>query len=99
LKELLGESYADKHWQIALTAVMNAEGDITQPATAVEKLAAAATHRTRLTIKIPLSRPPQLSTTDEELRNAMKTLRDRNRIFGAQLTIDEILEPQEETEI
>ena len=59
LQEFLGEPYIDKHWWIALTAIMNVEGYTTQAAaTVVKRLAAAATHHTGLTIKIPLSQPP-----------------------------------------
>ena len=102
LQKLLGESYVDEHWWTALVAVMNGEGDAMQAATAVEKLATAATHWTGLTIKIPISWSQsslQLVIAEEELKDSMNTLRDHNRIFSVQLTMDEILEPWEETVI
>ena len=86
----------------ALVTVMNVEGDAMQAATAVEKLAIAATHRTGLTIKIPIFRSQsslQLVIAEEELKDSMNTLRDHNRIFSVQLTMHEILEPREETVI
>lgn len=102
LQKLLGKSYVDEHWWTALVAVMNVEGDAMQAVTAVEKLATAATHQTGLTIKIPISwsqSSPQLVIAEEELKDSMNTQRDRNRIFSIQLTMDEILEPWEETVI
>ncbi|KIJ12769.1 hypothetical protein PAXINDRAFT_82209 [Paxillus involutus ATCC 200175] len=82
-QELLGELYVDDHWQAALAAVMNAEGDTTQASTAVEKLAATATHRTGLTFKIPASCPPlQLTAAEEQLKDSMKMLKDCNHIIG-----------------
>ncbi|KIN95257.1 hypothetical protein M404DRAFT_166227 [Pisolithus tinctorius Marx 270] len=44
LQQLLGKSYDDEHWQTALMAVMNAEGDAVQAMAVVNKLATAATH-------------------------------------------------------
>ncbi|KAF8833115.1 hypothetical protein BDN67DRAFT_869202, partial [Paxillus ammoniavirescens] len=53
LQTLLGNSYVDEHWRPALAAVMDAEDDVAKASEAVEKYAAAATHWTGLTIKIP----------------------------------------------
>lgn len=69
LQRLLGDSYVDKHWRAALTAAMDAERDTEEASAAVEKLAAAATHRTGLVIKIPAfhTKPSQLAGAEEEL--------------------------------
>ncbi|KAH0830113.1 hypothetical protein J3R83DRAFT_1451 [Lanmaoa asiatica] len=62
-----------------------------QVATAAEKLAAAATHRTGFEINIPASRSlAQLTTMEGELKDSMKALKDHNCIFGTPLTIDEL---------
>ena len=79
---------------------MNAEDDAVQALTAVEKLAAAATHQTGLTIKIPASRPlAQLSGVEQQLEDSIRTLKDLNCIIGTPMTLDKILIPREEAEI
>ena len=100
LQQHLSDSYVDEHWQAALTAIMNAEHDVGEASAAVEKLAAATTHRTGLVIKIPVfRRPSQLVGAKEELLEAIKDLRDCNRIFGTPMTVDELLAAREEMEI
>ncbi|KIN97778.1 hypothetical protein M404DRAFT_31984 [Pisolithus tinctorius Marx 270] len=103
LQQLLGDSYVDEHWHAALTAVMDAEGDTAKASVAVEKLTAAATHRTGLTIKIPAFCPSgpslQLVATEEDLLDSIKTLKDRNHVFSTLMTTDEILAAREETEV
>ena len=101
LQQLLSDSYVDEHWRAALTAVMDAEGDTEEASAAAKKLAAAATHRTGLVIKIPAlrARPLQLAGAEEEILESVKNLKDRNRIFGTPMTLDELLAPREETEI
>ena len=93
--------YVDEHWRAALTAIMDAEGDTKEASVAAEKLAAAATHRTGLVIKIPAlrARPLQLAGAEEEILESVKNLKDYNRIFSTPMTLDELLAPREETEI
>lgn len=79
---------------------MNAEHNVGEASVAVEKLAAATTHRTGLVIKIPVFRwPSQLVGAEEELLEAIEDLRDCNRIFGTPMTVEELLAAREEMEI
>ena len=99
LQQHLGTRYITDHWNPALKAVMDSEGDVMQAVNAVEKLAAAACQRTSLVVKIPaLSKPPQLEALERDLKDSVANLKDRNRIFGQPLTLDELLDPLEEKE-
>ncbi|KAG2110406.1 uncharacterized protein F5147DRAFT_537855, partial [Suillus discolor] len=53
LKAQLCEHYIDSDWQPALKAIMDAEGDTDIALNAVNALAEAASHHTRLKICIP----------------------------------------------
>ncbi|KAG2359277.1 hypothetical protein BDR07DRAFT_1488389 [Suillus spraguei] len=66
----------------------------------VEKLASVACRRTGLTIKIPLlTKSPQLQTLEHKLMKSIEELTTRRRIIGTPLSVDEILDPQEEKNI
>jgi hypothetical protein len=100
LKEHLGNTYVEGDWVDALKAVMDAEGDNIKAAETVEKLASVACRRTGLTIKIPLlTKSPQLQTLEHGLTKSIEELTTRRRIIGTPLTVDEILNPQEEKNI
>ena len=106
LQDLLGETYVDEHWQPALTAVMNAEGDSLQASEAVERYAEAATHHVGLTLKIP-ARPSQQGTAEisqltcleEALAKSIEELKNQNHIFGPTLSVDKLLTLPGENEI
>ena len=101
LTDLLGNQYNDKDWRPAIDAVNNAEGDVTATLEAVKELASTS-HLPRLTIRIP-ARPnqvptPQLQSVEADLMNAVQELKKRNRIYGEPLTLEELVNPIEETQ-
>ncbi|KAG1741863.1 uncharacterized protein EDB91DRAFT_1081655 [Suillus paluster] len=63
-------------------------------AEAIEKLASVACRRTGLVP--PLTKAPQLQTLKHELMKSIEELATRRQIIGTPLTVDEILDPQEE---
>ncbi|KAI9566954.1 hypothetical protein HD554DRAFT_1037043 [Boletus coccyginus] len=72
--------------------------DTAQATEAVEKLASAACMRSGLVLKLSILMPPQLEALEEDLRGSISVLKDRNRIFGTLLSINELLDPLEERE-
>ncbi|KAF8558115.1 hypothetical protein OG21DRAFT_1405665 [Imleria badia] len=98
LQQHLRSRYVASDWSSALKAVMDAEGDTAQATEAVEKLALAACKRSGLILKLSIPRPPQLEVLEEGLKDSIMMLKDRNRIFGTPLSVDELLDPLEEQE-
>ncbi|KAF8122901.1 hypothetical protein EV363DRAFT_1181549 [Boletus edulis] len=96
LQEHLGSRYVASDWSLALKMVMDAEGDAEKASEAVEKLASAACQRSGLVVK--LQKPPQLEALEEDLEDSIMILKDKNRIFGNPLSVDELLDPLEERE-
>jgi hypothetical protein len=92
LEQHLTDRYADTDWRPALKAVMDAEGDIATALEAVDTLAATASQRTGLEIRIPARPkiPTQVTTLEIELMDSVGGLKSRNRIFGKPPTIEEI---------
>jgi hypothetical protein len=79
---------------------MDAEGDNIKAAKTVKKLASVACRWTGLTIKIPLlTKSPQLQTLKHGLMKSIEELTTWRWIIGTLLTVDEILNPQEEKNI
>ncbi|KIK72235.1 hypothetical protein PAXRUDRAFT_22226 [Paxillus rubicundulus Ve08.2h10] len=75
----LGHRYVDTDWRPALTAVMDAEGDVATAVKALEPLAVAATCRTGIKIRIPAANPPaQLSDAETMLMTSVAALKQRN---------------------
>ncbi|KIN96796.1 hypothetical protein M404DRAFT_162309, partial [Pisolithus tinctorius Marx 270] len=100
LQELLKDQFVYEHWQPALNAVMEAEGDVMQAAEAVQRLASATLHCTGLTIKIPAKKcPPQLITLEAALADSVLILKSHDKIIGPPPTVNEILNPKEEREV
>ncbi|KAG2082598.1 uncharacterized protein F5147DRAFT_783247 [Suillus discolor] len=100
LKEHLGNHYVEEDWMDALKTAMVVKGDNVKVAKAVKKLASVACQRTGLVVKIqPLTKAPQLQTLEHELMKSIEELTIRRWIIGTPLTVDEILDPQEEKNI
>ncbi|KAG2143163.1 hypothetical protein BD769DRAFT_1636819 [Suillus cothurnatus] len=95
----MGQTYGDKGRY--MKEVMDAEGDIATALEAVDTLAATASQRTGLKIRIPARPkiPTQVTTLEIELMDSVGGLKSRNRIFGEPLTIEEILDAVEEREV
>jgi len=98
LQAHLGDRYTDSDWRPALKAVMDTEGDTDLALRAVNTLEKAAFGRTGLKLRIPAHQQKlaQLSAAEQELMGSINGLKERKRIFGTLLTIDEILDPAEE---
>ena len=97
LQAHLGDRYVDSDWRPALSAVMEAEGDVDHSLSSIHALEQAANRRTGLKLWIP-ARPQQISNVETDLMKSVNDLKARNRIIGPLLTIDEILDPAEERE-
>lgn len=98
LQQHLGSRYIASDWSPSLKAVMDAEGDAAQATEAVEKLALATCTRSGLILKISVPKPPQLEALEDSLKGSISILKDRNRIFGTPLSVNELLDPLEERE-
>ena len=101
LTDLLGDPYVDKEWRPAIDAVNNAEGDVTAALKAVQELALTS-HLPCLMIRIP-ARPnnaptPQLQSVEVDLMSAVQELKKRNQIFGEPPSLEELINPIEETQ-
>ena len=113
LEELLGAQLVAADWSAALDAAMLAEGDVNAALEGIEKLAsvhspslsALATlppqpkRRNRLTQLQPLAETPQRSATEADVMKSVASLKQRNRIFGREPTVDKFVDPIEEREI
>jgi hypothetical protein len=104
LKKHLGDQYNIWDWQLALDAVMNAEGDTSLTQEAVNQLASKC-QLPQLVIKLlqwlearelPIS---QIIDAEKGLMDSVNELVKHKRIIGCPPTIEEIVNPIEEQEI
>ncbi|KAF9233486.1 hypothetical protein BU15DRAFT_66536 [Melanogaster broomeanus] len=51
-----------------------------------------------LMLKLSISKPPQLQVLEQDLTDSITNLKDKNRIFGTPLSINELLDPLEQQE-
>jgi len=86
--------YQDEVWRPALKAVMDAEGDVDSAKRALKE-SRARQSQPKLTIKL-LARPSQTILLEDELMNAISSLKDRNRVFGTLPTVDDLVNPSDE---
>ncbi|KAF9241787.1 hypothetical protein BU15DRAFT_73131 [Melanogaster broomeanus] len=49
-------------------------------------------------LKLSISKPPQLQVLEQDLTDSITNLKDKNRIFGTPLSINELLDPLEQQE-
>jgi hypothetical protein len=97
LKNLFGDGYVAERWMPALDAVMNAEDDVNQALDAIKQIRLASPSNTALVSSHATT--AQGSELEVELMESVKELKERNRIFGPILTLDELLDPVDELEI
>ncbi|KAJ7224681.1 DDE superfamily endonuclease-domain-containing protein [Mycena pura] len=97
LKKRLGERYVEADWIEALSAIQVCEENVELALEEVEKLAKAAQHVPRLTIKITVA--SQIKVLERRLESLVAELKERKRIIGTPPTLEEILNPPEELEI
>jgi hypothetical protein len=100
LVELFGERYNDNEWRPALVAVMDAENDVAKALEAIRQLTKqkqpAVNSTPNSTVNHPKAPPLQLTSLENELTRIVQELKDRRRIVGAALTLEEMLNPAEE---
>jgi hypothetical protein len=70
----LGGHYKDADWHSVLKAIMDAEGNITKAQEAVQAFSAAC-ERPNLVIKLPASRPPQVTALEKDLIKSVDELK------------------------
>ncbi|KAF8431468.1 hypothetical protein L210DRAFT_3651152 [Boletus edulis BED1] len=51
-----------------------------------------------LVLKLSIPKPPQLQVLERDLGDSITILKDKNRIFGTPLSVNELLDPLEERE-
>ena len=83
-------------WKEGINVVMNAENDSQIATRALDNLRKST--RPRLVIRIPARKPPQVEEAETELMTAVHSLKDRNRIHGPVLSVDEIVESPDEVD-
>ena len=91
-----GDCFKDNDWCPVLKAVMDAEGDIPAAQLAVQRFSIKCL-QPKLTIKVPATRPPQIVAIEKELIASVEDLQKRNCIFGALPTLEELVNPLEES--
>ena len=110
LQDLLGSFYTAGDWDPVLKIVMDAENDTEKALVQLDKLTVpifgcpigqlTETHVSQVpttpTASVDL---PQLSEVERDLTMAVNDLRQRKRIIGSPLTLEELLNPVEEQEI
>jgi hypothetical protein len=97
LMEWLGDRYVASDWDKPLDVVLREEDDVDAALASLDALK----HK----LGVSPATSPKIATTDEctelegNIRELMKDLRVRNRIFGSPLTIEDILDPAEERNV
>ncbi len=112
LKATLAGSYNDSDWRPALNCVLEAENDELKALEAIEKLtqsppqtlvipvATAEPSATTQSAALPTLVPsPQLAELEKALTESVTELKNRKRIVGTPLTLEEMLNPVEEQEV
>jgi hypothetical protein len=91
LKAHLGDQYQPSHWSRALQVVTECEDGPVKAQQLLEDLARTCL-ALRLTIKLP-ARPPQIIWAENRLMESVAELRERNRVHGDPLSIEELVNP------
>ena len=110
LQDLLGSSYTATDWDPVLKIVMDAENNVEKALEGLDHLTVpifgcpigqlSVTHISQLPTPLAASSDlPQLFEAETDLSNAVNSLRDRKRIIGTPLTLEEMLNPVEELEV
>ena len=106
LKNHLSNRYNARDWQLALDAVMNAEGNIVKAQEALAQLS-STTQLPRLTIRLPprqsrsdpMPVPSQIVQAEKDLMDSIDDLIKRRRIIGPPPTLEDLVDPVEEHEV
>jgi len=112
LYALLGDRYVEADWQPALKVVMDAENDVEKALKGLDRLtesifgmktshlSTSNAEPTQQSCSIPtLPTIPQLTEAENGLKEAVDDLKQRKRIIGTPLTLEEMLNPIEEREV
>jgi hypothetical protein len=98
LSERLGDQYVSTDWNKPLDAVLSAESDVNQALSALEHL------RDELEVYLPAesersARTEQCTDLEDHLQGLVNELKNRRRIIGEPLSLDEFLDPEEERKV
>ncbi|PPQ89168.1 hypothetical protein CVT25_006541 [Psilocybe cyanescens] len=96
LMTYLGNCYNNKDWCPALKSVMYAEGDVVKAHESLWKFSKICEHP-KLIIKLP-AHPPQAVAIEENLLKLVETLKSWNRVFGPLPSIEDLVNPAEESQ-
>ncbi|KIJ08821.1 hypothetical protein PAXINDRAFT_18069 [Paxillus involutus ATCC 200175] len=101
----LGDRFSFAQWKAAFDEILKAEDDESAAVAAIEVLKEkAVTHHTSAPVPPSTRRSrrpslPELERAEAELMQAVNSLHERKRIRGTRPTLEDLLNPVEETEV
>ena len=99
LQERLGDQYIAREWDEPLESILGAEDDTDAALAALDTLRNKWAPNSSSNLCNVATIPKEPSKVEEELLDLVAQLKDRMRITGQPLTLDEFLDPKEEREV